>query len=99
MFLILKNKVFKADLKDEREPAVLRKSGRVFHNVGAHKENVCLRLLSRVKRDLEDEWRLRGVWSSVTRTKNSEAFANAPYGPDGIVCFSTRLVYVVCQCY
>ena len=55
MFLILKNKVFRADLKDEREPAVLTKSERVFHNVGAHKENVCLRLHSTVKRELEDE--------------------------------------------
>ena len=55
MFLILKNKVFRADLKDERESAAIRKSGRVFHNAGAQKENVCLRLHSRVKRDLEDE--------------------------------------------
>ena len=31
--------VFRADLKDEREAAFLRESGRVIHNVGAGKEN------------------------------------------------------------
>ena len=55
MFLILKNKVFRADLKDEGESAVIRKSGRVFHSAGAQKENLCFRLHSWVKRDLKDE--------------------------------------------
>ena len=28
----------------------------------------------------------------------SEVFTNAHYGPDGIGCFSTCLINVVCQC-
>ena len=45
MFLVTKNKIseigmfFRADLKDEREAAFLRELGRVFHNVGAQKDN------------------------------------------------------------
>ena len=51
--------------KDEREAAFLRESGRVFHNVGAQKKNarspyVTEFILGTVRRDLEDEHRLRG---------------------------------------
>ena len=50
---------------DEREAAFLRESGRVFHNVGAQKENalspyVTEFIVGTVRSDLEDERRLRG---------------------------------------
>ena len=57
--------VFRPDLKDEREVAFLREWGRVFHNVGAQKENapspyVTEFIVGTVRSDLEDERRLRG---------------------------------------
>ena len=71
MFLVTKNKIseigkfFRADLKDEREAAFLRESGRVFHTVGAQKEKARSPygtefIVGTVRSDLEDECRLRG---------------------------------------
>ena len=59
MFLLTRN-VFRADLKDKREAAFLRESRRVFHNVGARKENarspyVTEFIVGTVRSDLEDE--------------------------------------------
>ena len=50
---------------DEREAAFLRESERVFHNVGAQKENahslyVTEFIVGTVRNDLEDECRLGG---------------------------------------
>ena len=45
---------------------------------------------------------MKSSWCMILlygRTTNSEAFSHGPYEPDGVVCFSARLVYVVCQCY
>ena len=52
-------------MKDEREAAFLRESGRVFHTVGAQKEKarspyVTEFIVGTVRSDLEDERRLRG---------------------------------------
>ena len=52
-------------MKDDREAAFLREWGRVYHNVGAQKENapspyVTEFIVGTVRSDLEDERRLRG---------------------------------------
>ena len=52
-------------MKDEREAAFLRESGRVFYTVGAQKEKarspyVKEFVVGTVRSDLEDERRLRG---------------------------------------
>ena len=68
MFLVTKNKIseigmfFRADLKDEREAAFLRQLERVFHNVGAQKDNACSPcvtdfIVGTARSDLENEAR------------------------------------------